>query len=83
MRIVARAQDPPPDPRFRARGAVWLHNILHFLFLLNILHFNKKFNSKCESLRERKIRRLIRAFGRGAQYGSKIFFITDGLWDES
>ena len=31
----------------------------------------------------RKIRRLIRAFGRGAQYGSKIFFITDGLWDES
>ena len=37
MRIVARAQDPPPDPRFRARGAVWLHNIFQ-IFIYIIFH---------------------------------------------
>jgi hypothetical protein len=26
------AQDLPPDPRFRARGAVWLHVIFNIIF---------------------------------------------------
>ena len=34
MRIVARAQDPPPDPRFRARGAVWVQNIFQIVIYI-------------------------------------------------
>ena len=40
MRIVARAQDPPPDPRFRARGAVWLHEIKNIVIYNRISTMN-------------------------------------------